>query len=434
MKRLIFAAVLAASLILTTSGVWSQQLPFAAAPAEQVGMSKERLARLGTALKKEVDTGQVAGVVVMVARKGKLVYSEAIGFQDKDAAKPMALDSIFRIYSMTKPLASVVAMMLVEEGTIQLADPVSTYLPAFKNQRVSVANVDAEFARVTYTSVPAEREMTVHDLLRHTSGLAYGEITVNTQVKDAYAKAGLYTPATIDFDVRGLTPAEEIERLAAAPLAHQPGTVWEYSLATDVLGRVVEALAGKRLGALLAEKIFAPLHMSDSGFFVPPEKMGRLAQPLANDPRKLIDVSQPPANDSAGAGGVSTAADYLRFLQMLAHGGQLDGVRLLSRPTVALMASDHLGTQIAAPNAPSQNALGTPGYTFGLGFMVRQGPGITGVPGSPGAYGWAGYAGTYFLIDPKEELVVLLLSQSTNPARNRHRRLLTQLVYQAIAD
>jgi CubicO group peptidase (beta-lactamase class C family) len=434
MKRLIFAAVLAASLILTTSGVWSQQLPFAAAPAEQVGMSKERLARLGTALKKEVDTGQVAGVVVMVARKGKLVYSEAIGFQDKDAGKPMALDSIFRIYSMTKPLASVVAMMLVEEGTIQLADPVSTYLPAFKNQRVSVAKVDAEFARVTYTSVPAEREMTVHDLLRHTSGLAYGEITVNAQVKDAYAKAGLYTPATIDFDVRGLTPAEEIERLAAAPLAHQPGTVWEYSLATDVLGRVVEAVAGKRLGALLAEKIFEPLHMSDSGFFVPPEKMGRLAQPLANDPRKLIDVSQPPANDSAGAGGVSTAADYLRFLQMLANGGQLDGVRLLSRPTVALMASDHLGTQIAAPNAPSQNSLGTPGYTFGLGFMVRQGPGITGVPGSPGAYGWGGYAGTYFLIDPKQELVVLMLSQSTNPARNRNRRLLTQLVYQAIAD
>src|SRR5713101_3106416 len=194
--------------------------------------------------------------------------------------------------------------------------------------------------------------MPVHDLLRHTSGLAYGEITVNAQVKDAYAKAGLYTPATIDFDVRGLTPAEEIERLAAAPLAHQPGTVWEYSLATDVLGRVVEAVAGKRLGALLEEKIFEPLHMSDSGFFVLSEKMGRLAQPLANDPRKLIDVSQPPANDSAGAG----------------------GVRLLSRPTVALMASDHLGTQIAAPNAPSQNSLGTPGYTFGLGFMVRQGP------------------------------------------------------------
>ena len=314
-------------------------------------MSTKKLERIREVLKGEIDKGMFPGTVVLVARKGKLVYADAAGFQDKTAGKAMAFDSIFRIYSMTKPLVSVAAMMLVEDGKIQLTDPVSKFLPAFKGQRVSVARADAEFARITYTNVAAQREMTVQDLLRHTSGLAYGEITQNAPIKDAYAKAGVYLPGVRDYDSRDMTPAEQVERVGAALLAHQPGTVWEYSLASDILGRVVEAASGKRLGEFLDERLFKPLRMVDTAFSVPADKAGRVAQPLATDlasgqPIKVIDVSAPPKNDSGGAGAVSTAADYLRFAQMLLNGGQLDGVRVLSRTTVELMTSDHLGTRI----------------------------------------------------------------------------------------
>jgi len=409
-----------------------------AAPAE-VGLSSDRLGLLKATLKREVDEGKLPGVVVVVARKGRLVVAEAVGFQDKTAGKPMAMDSIFRIYSMTKPLVSVAAMILVEDGKIQLTDPVSKHLPAFKGQSVSVAKTDAAFARVAYTIVPADREMTVQDLLRHTSGLAYGEITSNAPVKAAYAKAGVYLPDVRDYDARDLTPAEQVERLGKAPLAHQPGTVWEYSFASDILGRVVEAASGKRLGEFLDERVFRPLKMADTRFWLPADKMGRLAQPFASDPatgtpNKLIDVATEPKNDSGGAGAVSTAADYLRFAQMLLNGGQLDGARILSRTTVSLMASDHLGTRIAAPLTPGELLLGTPGYTFGLGFAVRQGPGIAGVPGSAGEFMWAGYGGTYFWVDPKEEIAAVYMTQAPSPIRAFYRREIKALVYQAIVD
>ena len=420
----------------TAAAAWAQGLPSAA--PESVGMSAQRLARIGDAFRKEIDQGKLPSAVFLVARKGKLVYSEAIGFQDKEAGKPIAKDSIFRIYSMTKPIVSVAAMMLVEEGRIQLTDPVSKYLPAMKSMHVSVAKADAEFAKVTYTQVPADREMTVQDLLRHTTGLAYGEITQNAPVKEALGKAGLYK-STIDYDARDLTPAEEVERLSKVPLAHQPGTVWEYSLASDVLGRVVEAASGERLANFLDKRLFRPLKMSDTGFWVPQDKISRLAAPLPTDlisgkPNNLIDVSAAPANDSGGAGGVSTAADYLRFTQMLLNGGQLDGARVLSRSSVALMTSDHLGTRIAAPVTPGELLLGVPGYTFGLGFAVRQGPGVAGVPGSAGEFMWAGYAGTYFWVDPKEEIVAVYMTQAPSPIRAYYRRLFKQLVYAAIAD
>jgi CubicO group peptidase (beta-lactamase class C family) len=292
---------------------------------------------------------------------------------------------------------------------------------------------------MSYTTIPADREIIVQDLLRHTAGLAYGEITLNAPVKDAYIKAGLYLPGVRDYDARDLTPAEEVERLAKAPLAHQPGTVWEYSLAVDLLGRVVEAASGKRLADFLGQRLFEPLKMRDTGFWVPGAKMGRVAQPLAVDfasgqPIKVIDVSKEPKNDSGGAGGVSTAADYLRFAQMLLNGGQLDGTRVLSRTTVALMTSDHLGTRIAAPVTPSELLLGTPGYIFGLGFAVRQGAGVAGVPGSAGEFMWAGYAGTYFWVDPKEELVAVYMSQAPSTARAYYRKLVKQLVYAAIVN
>jgi CubicO group peptidase (beta-lactamase class C family) len=430
------ASVLITAGMLVTLAAQAQGLP-AAAP-ESVGMSAPRLARIGPAFRKEIDQGQLPGAVLLVARKGKLVYAEALGFQDKAAGKPIALDSIFRIYSMTKPLVSVAAVMLMEEGRLELTDPVSKYLPAFKSLTVSVVKTDAEFARITYAQVPAEREMTVQDLLRHTAGLAYGEITHNVPVKEALAKAGLYK-STIDFDARDLAPAEEIERLAKVPLAHQPGTVWEYSLASDVLGRVVEAASGERLADFLDKRLFKPLKMPDTGFRVAQVKLGRLAMPLATDlisgkPNNMIDVSIAPANDSGGAGGVSTAADYLRFAQMLLNGGQLEGSRVLSRTSVALMSSDHLGSRIAAPVTPGELLLGVPGYSFGLGFAVRQGQGMAGVPGSAGEFMWAGYAGTYFWVDPREELVAVYMSQAPSPIRAYYRRLFKQLVYAAIVD
>ena len=420
------------ALVFSAAVVWAQ-LP--TVPPEQVGLSSARLGRLGPAFKTEIEQGKLPGAVVVVARKGKIAFFESFGHRDKASGARMTNDTIFRIYSMTKPLVSVAAMMLMEEGRLQLTDPVSKFLPELSKLQVSVAKVDPEFARVTFATAPAEREMTVQDLLRHTSGLAYGEITANTPVKEAYVQAGVYQPQGVPFDARGLTPAEQVARLARAPLAHQPGTVWEYSLASDVLGRVVESASGMPLGRFLEERLFKPLKMTDSGFFVPSDRLGRVAQPDPANQIKLIDVTTPPKNDSGGAGGVSTAGDYLRFGQALLNGGQLDGARVLSRSTVSLMTSDHLG-RISAPSqgTPGELLLGTLGYTFGLGFAVREAPGVAGLPGSPGEYMWAGFAGTYFWVDPKEELVGVLMTQAPSATRAYYRRLLKQLVYQAIVD
>jgi CubicO group peptidase (beta-lactamase class C family) len=430
MSKLI-SLVMSVMLVLTGSVAWAQSLP--SAKPEQVGLSSERLDRVGQALKGEIAKGKLPGAVALVARKGRVAYFESFGLQDKAGGAPMANDAIFRIYSMTKPLVSVAAIMLMEDGRLVLTDPVSLHLPQLTKLQVSAPRADSTFARVTYQMVPTEREMTIQDLLRHTSGLAYGEITANAPVKEAYAKAGAYQPSGLPFDARGSTPAEQVTGLSKAPLAHQPGTVWEYSLASDVLGRVVEAASGMRLAQFLQQRLFEPLKMPDSGFSVPAEKMRRLAQPSPDNPVKLIDVAAPPKNDSGGAGGVSTAMDYARFSQMLLNGGRLDGARVLSRTSVSLMTSDHLA-RISTPVTPGELLLGTPGYTFGLGFAVRQGPGVAGVPGSAGEFMWAGFAGTYFWVDPKEELLGVLMTQAPSPERAYYRRLFKQLVYQAITD
>jgi CubicO group peptidase (beta-lactamase class C family) len=428
------AALVWLALVVSFTAVAQTAPPLPQAAPETVGMSPQRLAKVGAALKKEVADGSFRGAVVMVARKGKLVYQEAVGMQSADA--PMRADSVFRIYSMTKPIVSVAAMMLVEDGTLQLTDPVGKFLPGFDKMQVSVATKTAE--GTAYNNVPAERPMTVQDLLRHTSGLAYGEITQNAPVKEGYEKAGLYRK-DLDYESRGVTPAEQIERLAAVPLAFQPGTTWHYSLSSDVLGRVVEAASGKRLGDFLQERLFRPLRMRDTAFSVPSAKRARLAEPLANDrfsgrPNKLIDVSEPPKNDSGGAGAVSTAGDYLRFAPMLMNGGALDGARVMSRTTVRLMTSDHLGNFIQQPVQPGELLLGTKGYSFGLGFAVRQADGVGGVHGSAGEFMWAGYAGTYFFVDPKESLTAVLMTQAPSPNRAYFRKMLKQLVYQAIVD
>jgi CubicO group peptidase (beta-lactamase class C family) len=432
-SRRIAALAFAVTCIFPAAVLHAQGLPTAA--PESVGMSAERLKNIAGAFQKEIDRGNMPGVVVMVARKGRLVYSDAIGLQNKATGKPMPKDAIFRIYSMTKPLVSVAAMMLVEDGKLELTDPVSKFLPAMKNMQVSVAKVDAEFARTTYTLVPADREITVQDLLRHTAGLAYANLTQNKAVIDAYVKGG------IDADFRNLTPDEEVERVSKAPLIHQPGTFWEYSIAVDVLGRVIEAVSGKRLVDFLDERLLRPLGMKDTAFFVAADKMDRLAEALPVDassgqPNKLYDVASVPNNDSGGGGGVSTAADYLRFAQMMANGGQLDGKRYLSRTTVELMTSDHLGARIQAqsPMTPGEVLLSTQGYTFGLGFAVRPAPGVAGVPGSAGEFMWGGYAGTYFWVDPKEQLVAVYMVQAPSPIRSYYRKLFKQMVYSAIID
>ena len=407
--------------------------PLPLAKPEKVGLSSERLGRIAKVLAAEVEQGKLPGAVVAIARKGKLAYFEAVGFQDKPAGKVMAKDSIFRVYSMTKPWTSVAAMALVEEGRLQLTDPISKHLPALKGMQVSVGKPDAATGQTAWSLVPAEKEPTIQDLLRHTSGIPYDFVTRNAPVKEAMDAAGL---KALGSEIREKMTAEEmVEKLAKIPLASQPGSTWEYSLSTTVLGRIIEAVSGKRLGAVFEERLFTPLQMVDSAFSIPEAKATRVAQPLL--PYEVItiyDPTVPAANDLGGEGGLSTAADYLRFGQMLLDGGHLGKARILSRSTVALMTADHLAGRPSSPVDPGGLLMQVPGYTFGLGFMVRQGAGVAGVPGSQGEFMWGGAAGTFFWVDPKEELVAVFMSQGPFATRGSYRRLIKQLVYQAIVD
>ena len=412
--------------------------PLPTANPASVGMSAERLEKITSVLSQDVADKKLPGAVVMVARKGKLVYSRAFGGLNNAAQAPMQTDSVFRIYSMTKPLVSTALMMLVEDGKVQLTDPVSKFLPSFKNPMVSVGSFDPVFNGTSFRLIPANREPTIQDLLRHTSGIAYGELTRNTLVKDAYIKAGVYKP-DIDFDGRALPGPQMADGLGKAPLAQQPGTTWEYSLSVDVQGRVVEAVSGKRLGDFMQDRLLKPLKMTDTGFQVPAASAARVAEPFDKDPatgvvNKLIDVSKQPGNDSGGAGAVSTAGDYLRYCQAMLNGGVLDGQRILSRSTVSLMTADHLGSAINTTANPGMLLLGTPGYTFGLGFLVRQGDGIAAVHGSAGEFTWAGYAGTYFWAEPKEQICAVYMTQAPSPLRASYRRLMKNLVSQSIVD
>ena len=435
-RQLCLQSVAAGFVLLGAAAALAQPLPVA--NPESVGMSSARLGKITAVFKQEVADKKLPGAVVMVARKGKLVYSEAFGSLNNAAGAPMKTDSMFRIYSMTKPLVSTALMILVEDGKVQLTDPVSKFLPTFKNPMVSAPTLDPVFNGASYKLVPANREPNIQDLLRHTSGIAYGELTKNALVRDAYIKAGVYKP-DLDFDARGMSGAEMADRLGKAPLAQQPGTTWEYSLSVDVQGRVIEAVTGQRLADFMQERLFNPLKMSDSGFHVPAAKAARLAEPFAKDPQtgndnKLIDVSRVPGNDSGGAGGVSTASDYLRFCQAMLNGGQLDGARILSRTTTTLMASDHLGSAINTTFNPGMLLMGTQGYTFGLGFMVRQSDGIAAVHGTAGEFMWAGYAGTFFWAEPKEQICAVYMTQAPSPLRAYYRKLMKDLVAQSIVD
>ncbi len=403
---------------------WAADLP--TETPESQGFSSERLARIAPVIKKEIEKGQYPGAVMLVARHGKVVYFDSVGQLDPAGGKPMTKDAIFRMYSMTKPYTSVAIMMLMEEGKLRVSDPVSKFIPAFANLQVSVPVTDPYTGATKYINVPTEREVTIQDLLRHTSGFVYGQYTSNPKVKELYAKEGV--------DWKDLTGAEQIERLAKVPLAHQPGSTFEYGLSIDVLGRVVEAVSGKTLSEFLQERVFGPLGMKDSAFIVSPDKAGRLAQPFATDPATktpitLLDVTVAQKNDAGGAGSVGTAADYARFLQMMINGGQLDGVRLLSPSTVRYMTADHLGPDIKFSGITTL----PPGTGFGLGFAVRKETGRFEVSGNEGEYYWAGAAGTGFYVDPKDDMFVVWMTQGQpGMARRYDRYLFKQMVYQAI--
>lgn len=387
------------------------------AKPEEVGLSTERLARLSDVLRAKVEQGHIPGAVAIVTRNGRIAYQEAFGVRDPVARDPMPQDAIFRIYSMTKAIVSVATMMLWEEGRFLLNDPVAKHIPAFAGQKVLLQRDG------TTDHVPFEREATVQDLLRHTSGLTY-EFRGEGPVHKAYMDAKIYR--------RSQTNADQAAMLGKLPLAFQPGTRWEYSRSTDVLGRLVEVLSGDTLGDFLERRILKPLGMADSGFFVPEADQGRLAEAFAKDPDggtdvQLLEVRQKPSFESGGGGMVATTLDYARFLQMMLNGGKLDGTRLLGRKTVDLMTADHLGTITGSPD------LLEPGYGFGLGFAVRLHAGIASIPGAVGQYYWGGAAGTTFWVDPAERLHAVLMIQA--PAQREYYRVLFRdMVYAAIVD
>ncbi len=410
------AAVMALSSLAFAQGLTTAQ-------PEQVGLSSERLERITAMMRADTAKSQIAGAVLLVARKGKVAYFETFGLRDKDANALMNKDAIFRVASMTKPVTSVAAMMLVEEGKIALSDPVAKYLPQLGKLQVGVEDAEAEGSGLRL--VPSVREMTVQDLLRHTAGLTYGIFGAG-KVKDLYKQ--------LDVDTVEQSTAEMVDKLGKLPLMYQPGTVWEYSRATDVLGRLIEVVAGVPLSEFFDKRILKPLGMNDSGFWVPADKLSRLAEgqaePPNNEKPRMIDVTKPPKFEGGGQGLVTTAADYARFLQMLLNGGELDGVRLLSRKSIEMMTADHLGTTIKA-DGPAY--LPGPGYGFGLGFGVRLAVGISPVMGSTGDYTWGGAWGTYFWVDPKEKLFAIWLTQS--PAfRLHYRPLLRSMVLQSVVD
>ncbi len=387
------------------------------AKPETLGLSALRLQRASEAFRREVDKGTMPGVTFMVARRGQIGWFDAIGRQSPAAdSAPMAQDTIFRIFSMTKPIVSVGIMMLLEEGHFLLSDPVAKFIPEFADQKVGV-ETDGKL-----DLVPLARAMTIQDLLRHTSGITYDH-TGNSLVQQLYQQSRLRS--------RKITNAEHAALVASLPLLCQPGAEWNYSRSTDILGRIIEVASGQSLGAFLTERILAPLQMAETGFHTGAENAGRLAEPFPTDPWngekvQLFNMLEKPIMESGGGGLVSTTMDYGRFCQMLLNGGALDGVRIIGRKTLELMASDHLGAGVKV-----DSPLMPPGHGFGLGFAVRTQAGVAPFPGSVGQFFWSGMAGTFFWIDPREDLFAVLMMQG--PGQRQYiRSLVRDLVYAAV--
>jgi CubicO group peptidase (beta-lactamase class C family) len=392
------------------------QLPAAAHP-EDVGFSSKRLEKTRQAYKTDVENKTIPGAVLLIVRNGKVATYDAIGFQERAAQTPMKKDSIFRVASMSKPITTVAAMILAEENKLDIGAPVGQYIPEFKDVKVGADHVSPK------------RPMTVQDLMRHTSGLTYG-LFGNSPIDQMYRKADIFNSKSL---------AEMVKTVAGMPLLHQPGESWEYSVSTDVLGRVVEVVSGMDLDAFIQERIAGPLKMNDTGFWVKPAAISRLALPDQKSNLPFADPAQKPALMSGGGGMFSTAGDYARFSQMLLNGGELEGVRILGPKTIALMTSDQLpaNTERHTPVAMALGPFGpTPemGTSFGLGFAVRVDPGRNPEPGSIGDFSWGGITGTLFWVDPKEKLVTVMMTQSPQGANGFVWRQTRTMVYQALVN
>jgi CubicO group peptidase (beta-lactamase class C family) len=385
---------------------------------EAVGLSTERLNQIDALLKTDIENGTISGAVVLVARKGKIAYFKSFGMRDKEKGLPMEKDSVFRAYSMTKPLVGVAAAILLEEGKIVLNEPVSKYIPAFKDVKVAVYGKD-DAGKITRTTVKPQTTMTLHHLLTHTSGIAYGWSVPKPFQKEYYG-VGLKSDWTI---------AEQADALAKLPLQFNPGTKYMYSRSFDVMGRVLEVVSGMPLDKLLKKLIYEPLGMPDTGFNISESDLNRLVY-MNPETFLYLDFSKPRINFSGGGGAVSTAMDFARFSQMLLNGGQLDGKRLLGPRTVAYISSDHLG---ALGNLAVRGYTPGVGYGGGFGFYTRIDAGRPPFLGNVGEFYKGGYAGTVFWVDPKEDLIAVLMV--TAPAhRLRYRYLIKTLIYQAIME
>jgi CubicO group peptidase (beta-lactamase class C family) len=431
LQRWRFGIMVPAALLAVAVVGHAQSATTRAADAE--GISSDRLGALDRRYQAGVDAGEIPGAVVMIARNGHVVYERAFGFASLPDRAPMTTRTLFRLASLSKPITSVAVMQLVEQGRLTLQEPIATYLPELKDLKVGVEAVDAATGQRQLTLVAAQRQPTVQDLLRHTSGFVYGQFG-DGPVHKAYVAARIGTPDS--------TSAEMITRLAKLPLAHQPGTTFEYSVSTDVLGRLVEVVSGQTLDQYVEQHISKPLGLRSVGFKVPPDYALALGpdETAGESGRQAAEArARTPAFLSGGGGMYATAGDYMRFAQMLLNGGDLDGVRILSLKSLALMTSNHLPPCVVYPqNMRSLLSIIAPtpemGQGFGLGFAVRVAPGRNPLPGSVGDFYWAGISGVYFWVDPQERLVVAsMTAQGKADVRIRYRQLARQLVYQALA-
>ena len=418
--HLICAAIVAGVLFIPSMGGAAD--PLRRAQPEEVGMSSDRLARLGEVVGADVEAGRIPGAVILVMRHGKIAYLEALGLENPRNGAAMRKDSIFRIYLMTKPVVSAAVMMLWEEGRFDIDDPIAKYLPDLKDLKVAVVHKGTD-GKSNVELEPAKRQPTIQQLLTHTGGLSHDILPKSPDypVRQMYRDADIGNPDE--------TLAELVAKIGRLPLASEPGTVWEYSRSFDVLAGLVEVVSKIPIDRFLETRIFAPLGMKDTGFWVSGQKVDRLAEPFANDPEPgspvpLIEVTKPPKLLSGNGGLVSTAEDYTRFTQMLVNHGSFNGVSILGPETVKYMTSDQIG--------PVRGPLYGPGYGFGLGFAVRLSVGQAPFPGSEGDYGWGGAAGTDFWIDPKEDLTAVFMAQRFGEALFHYRRLIRTLVYQSI--
>ena len=400
---------------------------------EEVGISSEKSNLLVNELKLRVTQGELPGAVLMIVRNHKVVIHEPIGFRDRIEQSNMQKDSIFRIASMTKPIVSICALQLMEQGKLSLEDPVSKFLPEFENIQVGEETTNL-LGEKELSLVPPNKKMTIQDLMRHTSGLTYG--WVKTALVDQLYESN-------QVMLMDQTLEEQVKKLATLPLKHQPGTTWEYGLSTDVLGRVIEVIAEESLDHILQRYIFEPLQMIDTQFGFDSQKLHRVAESQINPEtgKRFLNLatSIKPKKLSGGGGLTSTAMDYAKFCQMILNDGELYGKRIISRKSLELMVANHLPDQTNFPAStlyewgaamPSPSHFGT---GFGLGFQVRLEAGRNPLPGSVGDLTWMGIWGTSFVIDPKEKLILILLTQQPNKLKEHHR-LLRQMVYSLLEN